>query len=96
MCHFRDRGTEDIYDGEPSRKARQKLPRELWETAQEKLDTVLAASAPSDLGSSPGNHLQKMRGAREGQWSIRINQQYRICFEWAAEGAINLEVVDYH
>ena len=55
-----------------------------------------AAETIGDLRSPPGNHLEKLVGDREGQWSIRINEQWRVCFSWTDAGATNVEVVDFH
>jgi toxin HigB-1 len=64
--------------------------------AEQKLDMLDAADALIDLTSPPGNRLEKLKGDRKGQHSIRINQQYRICFRWTPEGAEAVEIVDYH
>ena len=86
---FADNGTRDIYDGVDSRQARQSCPRNLWPIAQRKLDQL-------DLRAPPGNRLEALRGDRKGQHSIRVNQQYRICFTWTAGGPADIEIVDYH
>lgn len=64
--------------------------------AERKLDSLNAASVVSDLRSPPGNRLEKLSGDREGQWSIRINDQWRICFRWDGSGPEDVEIVDYH
>lgn len=64
--------------------------------AQRKLEMLAAAHAIEDLRSPPGNRLEKLIGSREGQWSIRINAQWRLCFEWSDQGAQQVEIVDYH
>jgi toxin HigB-1 len=64
--------------------------------AARKLDMLDAATALQDLRSPPGNRLEALRGDRMGQWSIRINQQWRVCFHWTAEGPTDVEIVDYH
>ena len=63
-----------------------------------KLDRLEAATALRDLAALPGNRFEKLRGDREGQYSIRVNDQWRICFEWpeGAAGPVNVEIVDYH
>ncbi len=61
-----------------------------------KLDMIDAATKVEDLRSPPGNRLEALKGDRKGQWSIRINQQWRICFRWTADGPANVEIVDYH
>lgn len=65
-------------------------------TARRKLDQIEAATNLSDLRSPPGNHLEALKGDRAGQHSIRINDQFRICFEWKVDGGHNVEIVDYH
>lgn len=64
--------------------------------ARRKLYQIHLARNVSDLNIPPGNHLEKLHGDREGQWSIRINLRWRICFEWEGEFAVNVEIVDYH
>lgn len=70
--------------------------RNFQSIALRKLDMVDAATELSDLRSPPGNRLEKLRGDREGQWSIRINSQWRVCFRWAETGPEDVEIVDYH
>jgi proteic killer suppression protein len=93
---FADQATEDIFDGVNSRAARQRLPRELWRIAFRKLDQLDSAVSLDDLKVPPGNRLELLHGDRKGQHSIRINDQYRVCFVWTDSGAVNVEVVDYH
>lgn len=64
--------------------------------ARRKLDQLDAAEELSDLGSSPGNRLEVLVGNRKGQHSIRINDQFRVCFIWTLRGPANVEIVDYH
>ena len=64
--------------------------------AQRKLEMLAAAHAVEDLRSPPVNRLEKSMGNRDGQWSIRINTQWRLCFEWSDQGAQQVEIVDYH
>src|SRR4051812_33995148 len=93
---FANAGTEDIFDGTDSRKARQTCPRELWQKAQDKLTVMNAVSQLEMLKVPPGNRLESLKGDREGQHSIRINTKYRICFTWTANGPSAVEIVDYH
>ncbi len=72
------------------------FPQELIAIAENKLAMINAAVELNDLRSPPGNRLEVLKGARRGQHSIRINQQYRVCFIWTAAGAANVEIVDYH
>jgi proteic killer suppression protein len=93
---FKDAGTRDFYRSENTKAARSRVPASLAKVARRKLDYVLAATELLDLRSPPGNRLEALRGERLGQYSIRINEQYRICFEWTAQGAKDVEIVDYH
>lgn len=77
---FKNVGTEDIYNGNNSADARRLLLRSLWTVAPSKLDQIDAAAALDDLRVPPGNRLETLRAERVGQHSIRINDQYRICF----------------
>jgi proteic killer suppression protein len=93
---FRDRGSADIYDDDPTPAARRRLPRNLWRIAQRKLQLLHRAVVLFDLAAPPANHLEVLKGERRGQHSIRINDQYRICFVWTQEGPTDVEIVDYH
>jgi proteic killer suppression protein len=95
IVSFKDRGTEDIFDGEDSKAAGKTLPSKLHDRAGRTLDQLGAAVSLESL-SLPGLRLEKLRGDREGQHSVRINDQYRICFRWTEKGAENVEIVDYH
>lgn len=92
---FSDQGTQDIYNGNNTAKARRVLPLELWPGAQRKLDWLKNAAKLADL-RLPGWRLEKLSGDREGQHSIKINDQYRICFVWTDDGPTDVEIVDYH
>jgi toxin HigB-1 len=94
--NFKDIGTEDIYNGSNSKKARKALPVQLLDKAQDKLDMINAALSLKDLESPPGNRLEGLKGDRLGQHSIRINDQFRIAFKWENNGASDVEIVDYH
>jgi len=96
IVSFADTGTEDVFEGEDSRKARHACPTMLWHVARRKLDQLNAAVRLSDLRFPPSNHLEALKGDRKGQHSIRINQQYRLCFEWTDNGPASVEIVDYH
>lgn len=93
---FADRGTEDIFDGVDSERARKTLPRQLHDKAQNKLAVLAFAESIDDLRAPPSNRLERLRGDRVGQHSIRINDQYRICFRWVGGQAIDVQIVDYH
>ena len=92
---FRDAGTEDLFHGRDSRAARRRLPVALWVVASRKLDAIDQAGELGDLRVPPGNRLEALRGDRAGQHSIRINDQYRICFRWTTSGPEDVEIVDY-
>lgn len=72
------------------------MPAELHQKAQIKLAVLGAATSLEDLRSLRGNRLEALKGNRNGQFSIRINDQYRICFEWREGNAYNVEIIDYH
>jgi proteic killer suppression protein len=93
---FADGGTEDIFNGKNTSAARRTCPPSLWAVAVRKLDLLDAATALEDLRVPPGNRLEVLRGDRVGQHSIRINEQYRICFIWLGTDADAVEIVDYH
>ena len=95
IVSFKDRRTEDIFDGEDSKAARKTLPSNLHNRAGQTLDQLNAAVSLNSL-SLPGLRLEKLKGDRVGQYSIRINDQYRVCFHWTERGAENVEIVDYH
>jgi toxin HigB-1 len=93
---FADRATEDFYNGVSSPATRRLVPTHLRRRALEKLDYVAYATCLDDLRSPPGNRLEALRGDRAGQHSIRINDQYRVCFHWTDAGPVDVEIVDYH
>jgi len=93
---FVGQATEDIFNGVNSAAARRLLPRSLWSIAFRKLDQLDSATALDDLRVPPGNRLESLKSDRSGQFSIRINDQYRICFQWLGSNAGNVEIVDYH
>lgn len=93
---FHDEGSEDVYNGRDTRKARKACPPELWRKAQMKLQMIRNAKKLNDLRAPPGNRLELLERDRQGQHSIRINDRYRICFEWTDTGAGRVEIVDYH
>lgn len=96
IVSFRDSASEDIYDDRRSKAGRRGLPIELWSIAQRKLSQMNAVERLLDLAVPPGNRLEELRGDRRGKHSIRINEQYRICFVWTPEGPSEVEIVDYH
>ena len=96
ILSFRDTASEDLFNGRDSKAARGRLPRTPWTIASRKLDAVDQADELADLKVPPGNRLEALRGDRAGQHSIRINDQYRICFRWTEAGPSDVEVVDHH
>ena len=95
IISFRDRGTEDIFDGLGTKTARKTLGQQLHRKAGKVLDRLSSAVSLRSL-SLPGLRLEKLKRDRVGQHSIRINDQYRICFLWREAGAEKVEIVDYH
>jgi proteic killer suppression protein len=93
---FRDKASEDIRNGKESRAARNRLPLSLWRIAARKLDQIHRVADLEELRVPPGNRLEALKGKRLGQHSIRINEQYRICFVWGPDGPDDVEVADYH
>ena len=95
IASFGDRATEDLYHGRKSKAAR-RLPPDIVSVALRKLDMINAAQALQDLASPPGNHLEALRGNLRGYHSIRVNDQWRLVFRWAAGEAHGVRVADYH
>lgn len=93
---FRDQGTADVYYGRNSSYARRACPQVLWRVAQRKLEWLNVAMDLQDLAGAKGNRLESLVGDRYGQYSIRINRQYRICFEWTRKGPVAVEITGYH
>ena len=89
---FADRATERLFNREPVRR----FPADLLRTMLRKLIALDAAEALADLRVPPGNRLEKLRARRSGQYSIRINDQWRVCFGWKDGDAHDVEIVDYH
>lgn len=89
---FKDEETRKIYQRERSRR----LPPEIQQIALRKLRMLNNATSLKDLRVPPANRLEKLSGNRSGQWSIRINDQWRVCFVWQQDHAYEVEIVDYH
>lgn len=89
---FKDSETEKIFHRQRSRK----LPGDIQQVALRKLRMLSNAANINDLRIPPANRLEKLSGSREGQYSIRINDQWRICFEWRENNPYEVEIVDYH
>ncbi len=93
---FADRASEDLFNGADSRIARTACPRELWPVVRRKMTQLNRVIDLRELAVPPGNRLERLAGSSRGQHSIRIDQQYRICFRWEAGYADEVEVTDYH
>ena len=89
---FKGHLAELVWKGE----APKRFPSDLVRPAQRKLAMLIAATTVEALRSPPGNRLETLKGDRRGQWSIRINDQFRVCFRWHAGNAEGVEIVDYH
>ena len=89
---YRNKVTETVAGG----KSPKGFPADIFRTAYRKLAMLEAAVVLDDLRSPPGNRLEELKGDRKGQHSIRINDQWRICFVWTAAGPDQVEIVDYH
>ena len=88
---FECKNTEALYEGN-----KRKQFRNIETVAERKLQMIDSAVEPNDLRSPPGNRLEELGGDRKGQYSIRINDQWRICFKWQDGDAYDIEIVDYH
>lgn len=96
MIHsFGEAATEDLYHGRQTARVR-RFPHTIVSIALRKLDVINAARELSDLRMPPGNRLEALKGDREGSYSIRINDQWRIIFRWESGGASDVSIVDYH
>lgn len=89
---FRDNETEKIFN----RSISSKLPFEIQQVALRRLRILNRSNSLKDLQIPPDNRFEKLKGDREGQYSIRINERWRICFKWSGSDAFNVEIVDYH
>lgn len=89
---FRDKETEKVFNGRFSRK----LPHDIQRLAERKLIMLHRSVDLNDLRVPPSNRLEALKGNRSGQYSIRINDQWRICFEWREDGAHKVDITDYH
>jgi proteic killer suppression protein len=92
ILSFKDKDTEAIFNGKFVRR----IPKQMALLAARKLNQVHAAGGLQDLRIPPGNRLEALKGDRKGQHSIRINDQWRICFRWTPAGPDAVEIVDYH
>lgn len=95
ILFFGDSSTEDLYHGRITKRVR-RYPAHIIPAALRKLDMLARAHALIDLRAPPGNRLEALKGDREGYFSIRINDQYRIVFRWEGHDAREVSIVDYH
>ena len=93
---FASAGTEDIFNGRNTKDARKTCPRDLWRVAARKLEQLDSVSLLEELRIPPGNRLEVLSGDRKGQFSIRTNDQYRVCSVWTEDGPDTVEIIDYH
>jgi proteic killer suppression protein len=96
ITSFKNEGTEDIFNGQNTKASRKICPESLRRVAVRKLDQLDSVQALEELRIPPGNRLEALTEDRKGEHSIRINNQYRICFTWTNSGPDNVEIVDYH
>ncbi len=96
IASFKNDGTEDIFDGRNSKAARKSCPKSLWSVARRKMDQINRVRELNQLNIPPANRLERLKGERKNLYSIRINQQYRICFIWKEGYAYEVEITDYH
>ena len=93
---YKNSGTRDIAEGVESKTSLRSLPKKLHENARRKLGALFFATSLGDLAQFSGWRLEKLFGDRKGRHSLRINQQYRICFKWTGKDVEDVEIVDYH
>lgn len=93
---FKNKSTEDVFYGRSTKPARKICPAVIWKVASRKLDQLDSVTSLIDLSVPPKNMLESLKHDRLGQYSIRINNQYRICFKWSDSGPDEVEIVDYH
>jgi proteic killer suppression protein len=93
---FKNKATEDIYNGKITKAAMRTCPNNIWKIASRKLDQLDSILSLDELRVPPGNRLESLSGQRKGQFSIRINDQFRICFKWSEAGPDDVEITDYH
>ena len=96
IVSFRNQGTEDVFDGKNTPRARRVCPTNLMRIARRKLDQLANVTRLESLRVPPGNQLEALKDDRRGQHSIRINDRYRVCFAWRSGNAHDVEIVDYH
>ncbi len=96
IVSFKNPATKDIFNGKESAAARKVCRQEIWRIAQRKLEKLDSVKYIDDLKIPRGNRLESLRGDRKGSYSIRVNDQYRVCFRWGELGPEEVEIVNYH
>jgi len=96
IISFKNQATEDIFNGKNTKSARKICPQSLLRVASRKLDQIDSVETVEELQVPPGNRLEFLIGDRKEEYSIRINEQYRICFKWTDTGPNEVEIIDYH
>ncbi len=96
IVSFKNQATEDIFNGVNSKIARKICPQTIWRIASRKLDQLDSVELLEELKIPLGNRLESLSGDRDSEFSIRINEQYRICFVWGELGPSEVEIIDYH
>ena len=96
ILSFKNKGTEDIFNGKNTKEARKLCPHSLWSIVSRKLDQLDSIQILEELRVPPGNMFESLKGNRKEEYSIRINNQYRICFKWSETGPNSVEITDYH
>jgi len=93
---FKNQASEDVFNGKATKAALRLCPKNIWKIAFRKLDQLDSVLSLEELHEPPGIRLEPLSRDRKGQHSIRINDQYRICFIWTETGPMNVEITDYH
>ena len=96
ITSFKNQATENIFNGENTKIARKLCPQTLWKVACRKLDQLDSIQEIDELRVPPGNRFETLSGDRNGTFSIRINEQYRVCFKWKKSNPCDVEITDYH
>jgi len=96
IISFKNQATEDIFNGKNTKNARKLCPQSLWKVSARKPDQLDSVVKLEELKVPPGNRLESLSGNRKEEHSIRVNDQYRVCFKWSESGSFDVEITDYH
>jgi len=96
IVSFKNQATEDVFNGKSSKIARKLCPQSLWKVATRKLDQLDFVVNIDELKVPPGNRFERLTGDRKNEYSIRVNDQYRVCFKWSEPGPFDVEITGYH